>query len=121
MRGLVHILNRWEMASAAIFGALIHFITKSNFMDNNKNGSIIFEVALAALDGNVRLDLRMSMKDALIFVLALEQAVAPGEGAGTVRRLLKEEDMARIEEIKKQVLAKAKLEQVYSKLREYMK
>ena len=82
-------------------------------MTNSKEGSAYLDVAMAALDRNVRIDLRMPARDALVLVFALDQAQASG--------LLKAEDRARIDEVKKNVLAKAKLDSLYATLREHTK
>lgn len=75
-------------------------------------------LSLDALDEPVKLDIRIPCRMALLLAMAVEQGMSSADPGNLLRKIVSEEDQARLVDLSIEILKKGKLEGFYKKLKE---
>jgi hypothetical protein len=76
---------------------------------------------LRDLKRNVKLDLRISCKMGLLMAMAVEQSLTWADPANLVKRIISEEDRAKLQELAQEILEKSEAEEFYDLVRKMAK
>jgi hypothetical protein len=76
---------------------------------------------LRDLKRNVKLDLRINCKMGLLLAMAVEQSLAWADPGNLVKRIISEEDRARLQELATEILQKSEAEEFYELVKKMAK
>jgi len=76
---------------------------------------------LRDLNRNVKVDLRISCKTGLFLAMAVEQSLLWTDPANLMKRILSEEDRAKLQELSAEILLKAEAEEFYGLVKKIAK
>lgn len=76
---------------------------------------------LRDLKRNVKLDLRISCKMGLLLAMAVEQSLAWADPGNLVKRIISDEDRARLQELAAEILQKSEAEEFYELVKKMAK
>jgi hypothetical protein len=76
---------------------------------------------LRDLNRNVKVDLRISCKMGLFLAMAVEQSLAWTDPSNLMKRIVSEEDRARLQELATEILQKSEAEEFYGLVKKIAK
>lgn len=75
-------------------------------------------LSIKALEAPVKLDMRIPCRMALLLAMAVEQGLSGGDPGNLFKKIVSEEDQARLIELSMEILKRGELEEFYGKLKE---
>lgn len=76
---------------------------------------------LRDLGRNVKVDLRISCKMGLLLAMAVEQSLLWADAANLIKRIVSDEDRAKLQELATEILQKAEAEEFYGLVKKLAK